>query len=170
MRHAQTIYAQRTDGSSLLQDMVALEHTREHLLIEQGVHFSVIVPFAARFAYESWIVPNRHVNSLADMSAAQIDELALLYQRQARRYDILFQRSSPNVTLLHNSPCDYHSEHASDNRHWCFHLAFQPPLRDPEKLKFLAGFESGANNIVNPVQPEQAAMQLRQIDIEAWQA
>jgi len=41
-------------------------------------------------------------------------------------------------------------------------------LRDPVKMKFLAGFESGSNNIVNPTQPEHAAEQLRQIDVSSW--
>ena len=75
-------------------------------------------------------------------------------------YDLLFERSSPNVTLLHNAPCDDHE----GNRDWCFHIAMQPPLRDPEKLKYLAGFESGSANIINPVPPEVAASQLRQCD------
>lgn len=170
MRNAQTLYAQRNRGASLLQSMLESAHTKNHLLVEEGDYFSLIVPFAARFAYESWIVPKRHVGSLADMDDAEITELASLYQSQARRYDILFKRSSPNITLLHNAPCDHASDDAQNNQHWCFHLAFQPPLRDPEKLKFLAGFESGSNNIVNPVQPEAAAQQLRDIDVSDWQA
>ena len=128
----------------------------------------MIVPFAARFAYETWIVPHRHVNSLAQMHANELSELAQLYQNQVKRYDLLFKRVAPNITLIHNAPCDTDSGDAHMNAHWCFHLAYQPPLRDPEKMKFLAGFESGTNNIVNPVQPELAAAQLRLIDIGEW--
>lgn len=168
MRKAQHDYAISQDGHSLLQDMLLLTHTQEHLVVEAGEHFSVIVPFAARFAYETWIVPHRHVGSMAQMSDMEIADLAQLYQRQAQRYDLLFKRSAPNITLIHNSPCDNDSTDSIKNKHWCFHLAFQPPLREPEKMKFLAGFESGSNNIVNPVQPEVAAAQLRDIDISRW--
>lgn len=168
MREAQATHAREHTGESLLQSLLHDPHTQSELMVEKNSLFSVIVPFAARFAYETWIVPNRHVSSLADMTDAELDELADIYQRQVKRYDLLFQRSAPNITLLHNAPCD--DAHQADNLHWCFHLAFQPPLRDPEKLKFLAGFESGSNNIVNPVQPEQAAQQLRQIDTGAWQS
>ena len=167
MRRAQTSYTQSNNGKSLLQDMLALQHTQDKLLVESSEHFSVIVPFAARFAYETWIVPHRKVGSLSGMSDAEIADLAAIYQRQVRRYDLLFQRSAPNITLIHNAPCN-HAE-ADLNKHWCFHLGFQPPLRDPEKLKFLAGFESGSNNVVNPVQAEHAAQQLRGIDLEQWQ-
>lgn len=170
LRNSQAHYAQQNPGNSLLLDLLRNPHTQDKLIVEAGQHFSVLVPFAARFAFETWIVPHRLVASVADMQSAELAELAALYQRQARRYDVLFKRSAPNVTLLHNAPCDMHSEEASKNTHWCFHLAFQPPLRDPEKLKFLAGFEAGSNNIVNPVQPELAAEQLRNIDINAWRS
>lgn len=161
---AQTAEAQGHDNPSLLQSLLSHAHTQNNCVIETNEHFSVIVPFAARFAYESWIVPHRHVSSLSDMSDAELDSLGVLYQRQVRRYDLLFERVAPNVSLLHNAPTDDHP----DNAHWCFHLAFHPPLRDSEKLKYLAGFESAANNIVNPVRPEDAAAQMREIDVEAW--
>ena len=160
LREAQARHAREHGGDSLLQGLRA----NAELLVERGEHHSVIVPWAARFAYESWIVPHRHVPSVGEMDEAELDELLVLYRRQVRRYDVLFRRSAPNVTLLHNAPCDDHP----DNAHWCFHLAFHPPLRDPEKMKFLAGFESGSNNIVNPLQPEHAAEQLRRIDLADW--
>lgn len=170
LRNSQAEYARQNPGKSLLQDVLSNAHTQKHLIVEAGQHFSVLVPFAARFAFETWIVPHRLVASVADMQTEELAELAILYQHQAKRYDLLFKRSAPNVTLLHNAPCDEHGEDASKNQHWCFHLAFQPPLRDPEKLKFLAGFEAGSNNIVNPVQPELAAEQLRNIDLNAWRS
>ncbi len=168
MRQAQVDYAANHNGASLLQDLLAEPHTQANLVVDTNTHFSVIVPFAARFAYETWIIPHRHVTSLSDMNRAELQDLAMLYQRQVRRYDILFNRSAPNITLLHNAPCD--QANAQSNRQWCFHLGFQPPLRDPQKMKFLAGFESGSNNIVNPVQPEQAAEQLRSIDMMRYSA
>lgn len=164
LRDNQAAHALEFGGASLLQTLLASAPVQDQLIVDRNEHFSVIVPWAARFAYETWIVPHRHVGSVADMSEAELIDLASIYQRQVRRYDVLFRRAAPNVTLLHNAPCDDHP----DNVHWCFHLAFHPPLRDPEKLKFLAGFESGANNIVNPVQPEQAAAQLRAVDVDAW--
>ncbi len=159
LRDSQTQYAKRHGGQCLLQDMLLADHVQSHLLIEQNQYWSVIVPYAARFSYETWIAPNRKIASLADTSDAEIAELALCYQRQVRRYDKLFQRSAPNITVFHNAPCDENP----DNEHWCFHLAFHPPLRDSQKLKFLAGFESGSNNIVNPMVPENAATIMREL-------
>ena len=157
MRHAQSNYRQH-NKQSLLQAMIDRPEYQQALLVERGDHFVTVVPFAARFAFESWIVPTRHVQSLAEMSDEELQELASMYQRQAQRYDSIFKRSCPNVTLLHNAPCD----NSAANNDWCFHLAMQPPLRDLNKLKYLAGFESGSGNIINPVQPETAAEVMRQ--------
>lgn len=159
MRQAQANYATDNNGQYLLQDMLAMELVQQELMVEKNKYWSVIVPYAARFSYETWIVPNRQLGSLAEASDAEMRELALCYQRQVKRYDTLFQRSAPNITLLHNAPCDDHA----DNEHWCFHLAFHPPLRDAEKMKYLAGFESGSNNIVNPLMPEHAAATMRKL-------
>lgn len=160
MRTAQVNYAARNNGAALLGEMLS-DRQGSALIVERSEHCSVIVPFAARFAYETWLVPHRQVPYITDLSDAELDDLALMYQRQAKRYDVLFQRESPNITLIHNAPCDDHK----DNRHWYFHIAMQPPLRDLEKVKFLAGAEAGSNNIVNPLQPEQAASQLRECAI-----
>ena len=157
MRRAQSNYRQH-NKQSLLQAMIDRPEYQQALLVERGDYFVTVVPFAARFAFESWIVPTRHVQSLAEMSDEELQELASMYQRQAQRYDSIFKRSCPNVTLLHNAPCD----NSAANSDWCFHLAMQPPLRDLNKLKYLAGFESGSGNIINPVQPETAAEVMRQ--------
>ena len=160
MRKAQAAYAHKHESpllQQLLQRPEYSENADDSLLIEEGVWFKTIVPYFARFSYETWIVPKQHTNFIDAFDDSQLSELAALYQRQVKRYDVLFQRSSPNITLLHNAPCDEHG----DNEWCCFHIAMQPPLREPDKLKFLAGFESGAGNIVNPMVPEIAARQLR---------
>ena len=120
------------------------------------------MPFSARFSYETWVIPHRQVPVLTELTSEELNDLAAMYQRQAKRYDILFKRRSPNITLLHNAPCDQDPANAD----WHFHIAMLPPLRDPEKVKYLAGAEAGSNNVINPLQPEQAAEQLRQIEID----
>jgi UDPglucose--hexose-1-phosphate uridylyltransferase len=156
MRRSQNNYAQQHAGQSMLGDMLSLS---DELIVEQSEHWSVIVPFAARFSYETWVIPHRRVADMSELNEAELDDLAGTYQRQAQRYDHFFKRPAPNITLIHNAPCD--SSDASVNQHWHFHIAMQPPLRDPEKLKYLAGAEAGTNNIINPLQPEHAAAQLR---------
>lgn len=164
MRDNQAAYWNKYQESLLQALLKRVEYSQaaEHgLLVEEGEYFKTIVPWFAQFAYESWIVPKQHTQSIADFDDASLGELAVLYQRQVQRYDSIFERSAPNITLLHNAPCDGHP----DNQWSCFHIGFKPPLREPDKLKFLAGFEAGAGNIVNPLTPEVAALRLRECAI-----
>ncbi|PWQ96985.1 galactose-1-phosphate uridylyltransferase [Leucothrix arctica] len=156
-RKAQAEWA-RDNSSVMLLDLIAREEYQYSLKVSETDHFMAIVPYFARFAYECWIIPKAAAKHIGDMSDAQRDDLALLYQKMAKTYNVLFQRESPNISLMYNAPCDTHQ----DNQHWQFHFVMQPPLREPDKLKYLAGFESGTANIVNPVQPEAAAQRLRE--------
>jgi len=53
MRRAQARYATERPGQSLLQDMLARAELGKSQVIERHTHWSVIVPFAARFAFET---------------------------------------------------------------------------------------------------------------------
>ena len=156
LRQSQANWASEYN-SSLLLKLIARDEYKASLKITENEDFIVIVPYFARFAYETWIIPKQAVQHIGQLNNTALDSLALLYQQMAKTYNVLFQRESPNISLMYNSPCDDHK----DNKHWQFHLVMQPPLREPDKLKYLAGFESGSANIVNPVQPEVAAESLR---------
>ena len=167
IRQSQHQYAQANKAQQLLQALVARDEYQNALLVEQGSYFKTIVPFAARYPYETWVVPTRHVQSVDLFTSKELLELGMMYQRQVRRYDRLFRRSSPIMTIFQNAPCDANLANAD----WCFHIALQPPLRDSNTLKYFAGYEAGSNNIVNPVQPEKAAAALRECnpdEVPTW--
>ena len=156
-RQAQTDWA-ATHDSKLLLALIDRPEYASHLKIAENDSCVAIVPYFARFAYECWIIPKQSKQHLGELSTPELNDLALLYQAMAKTYNVLFQRESPNISLLYNSPCDGDKS----NQHWQFHVVMQPPLREPDKLKYLAGYESGSANIVNPVQPEVAAERLRE--------
>lgn len=155
-RTAQAAFASE-HAQPLLLSLIARDEYQHDLKIAENEHFIAIVPYFARFAYECWIIAKQPTRHIGQMSADALSDLASLYQQMAKTYNVLFQRESPNISLMYNAPCDGHD----DNQHWQFHFVMQPPLREPDKLKYLAGFESGTANIVNPVQPEVAAARLR---------
>lgn len=156
MRQAQTTYWEKNQ-SRLLQDMLSNQHIKEKLIISESQHWATLVPFSARFPYETWVIPKRHTTSLLDLDDEELEDLGLMYQQQLQRYDALFNRETPNMTMFHSAPCDGH-KHSQNS---CFHIAMQPPLMSPVRLKYLAGWESASGNVTNPVQPEFAAEQLR---------
>jgi UDPglucose--hexose-1-phosphate uridylyltransferase len=156
LRTSQTDWA-KEHQSNLLLDLIARPEYENTLKIAENEHCIAIIPYFARFAYECWIIPKQAAQHIGQLSEAVLYDLADLYQQMAKTYNVLFQRESPNISLLYNAPCDDHL----DNANWQFHIIMQPPLREPDKLKYLAGYESGSANIVNPVQPEIAAVSLR---------
>ena len=157
LRESQTDWTKQ-HNSNLLLDLIARLEYQDTLKIAENEHCIAIIPYFARFAYECWIIPKQAAQHIGQLSDAVLYDLANLYQQMAKTYNVLFQRESPNISLLYNAPCDDHP----DNSNWQFHIVMQPPLREPDKLKYLAGYESGSANIVNPVQPEIAAESLRQ--------
>ena len=159
IRQSQAEYAQE-HGSHLILDWL-LKSQEDGLSVVENEFFIAAVPFAARFPYETWITSKRKLSHLGQLQDHELPALASIYQEMAKRYNGLFKREAPNITLIQNAPVDSNSENDS----WQFHIVMQPPLRDSSKLKYLAGFESGTNCIVNPVQPEQAAASLRAVQL-----
>jgi UDPglucose--hexose-1-phosphate uridylyltransferase len=149
----------------LLEELVEHELRKGSRIVCQNEYFVAFIPFFARFVYETYIVPRRHIASLADFSAEEILAYAEIHHQMIVKYDNLYNMSFPNITMLHNAPVD--GNEISANFH--FHTEFYPPMRSPDKLKYLAGFESGGGNIINPVKPEEAADRLRQASVIHYQ-
>jgi UDPglucose--hexose-1-phosphate uridylyltransferase len=148
----------KAHSSHLLCDLLNHELTQNKRIICQNEHFVVFIPFFARFVYETYIVPRRFVSNISALNTNEKEALADILKTVLVKFDNLYQMSFPNITMLQNAPSDGKPE--SDQFH--FHIEFYPPLRSPDKLKYLAGFESGGGNIVNPVLPDEAASRMRE--------
>ena len=153
---AQTAY-RRERGGSLMLDLAANEIKVKDRVVLRNEHFVAFIPYFARFAFETYIVPLRKVSRITDLDAAETRSFAEIFRTMLVKFDNLYGMSFPNITMFHNAPTDG----APENEEFVFHVEFYPPMRKPETLKYLAGFESGGGNIINPVMPEAAAEQLR---------
>jgi UDPglucose--hexose-1-phosphate uridylyltransferase len=147
------------NGSCMLCDLLKQELIQDKRVVCSNRDFVAFVPPFARNKYEVYIVPRNHVTDIASLDDSAIASLSNLYHEMLIRYDNLFQISFPNITVFYNAPC----KEGIDRTPWHFHIAFFPPLRSPDKLKYLAGFETGGGNIVNPSLPEDAAVELRNL-------
>jgi UDPglucose--hexose-1-phosphate uridylyltransferase len=128
-------------------------------IVCQNDYFVSYVPYFARHSYEIHIIPRRHVRYITELTNAERTSLAELYKEVLVRYDNFFQIPTPNITIFQNAPCG----NGINPEPYHFHIEFYPPLRSPEKLKYMAGFESGGGNIINPSQPEESAKSLRNV-------
>ena len=82
--------------------------------------------------------------------------LAAILKTVIVKYDHLFGFSFPYIMLMHQSPTD-----GKRHRYHHFHVEFYPPHRSRDKIKYLAGCESGAGMFINDTIAEEKAAELR---------
>jgi UDPglucose--hexose-1-phosphate uridylyltransferase len=131
-------------------------HDGRRVILEND-RFVAFIPFFARLPYEVYLAPKRHLASLAEFTAADRVDLAVILKGLLLKYDALFGFSFPYIMVIHQAPTD-----GGSYPDYHLHFEFYPPLRTANKLKFLAGCESGAGNYINDTMAEEKAAELRQ--------
>jgi UDPglucose--hexose-1-phosphate uridylyltransferase len=126
-------------------------------LVWENATFAAFVPFFARYPYELYVAPKRHISSLRKMTERDLDDLADALLVVTRKFDRLFGFSLPYIMAMHQEPTV-----AGYEFDW-FHVEFYPPYRTANKLKYLAGSEAGANAFINDTLPENTAETLRSL-------
>jgi UDPglucose--hexose-1-phosphate uridylyltransferase len=148
-------YHERT-GRNLFLDVIAAEQRDAQRILMETNHAIAFVPQFARYAYEVYVMPKALRPSLADLSAAEIHDLAVTLQTVLIKYDNLFQMPFPYLLAIHQAPTD-----GADHSEFQLHIELQPPLRQPGLLKFLAGPELGGGNFLSDTSPEEKAAELQ---------
>jgi UDPglucose--hexose-1-phosphate uridylyltransferase len=142
-------------GTCLQCDLLAAECDDGTRVVSASSHWICYVPFAARWPYEVRLVPRRHVPDLPALDDDELSDLAEMYLTVLRGFDRLFDTPTPYISGWQQAPVRQNRE--------VWHLAAEifTIRRAPEKLKYLAGSESGAAVWINDVTPEDAAARLR---------
>ncbi|EFH83660.1 galactose-1-phosphate uridylyltransferase [Ktedonobacter racemifer] len=142
-------------GRSLFADIIAAEQTDGRRILFEDEYSIAFVPYFARYAYEVYLAPKRGVPHIHALTDAETASLAQALKQVTVRFDNLWQMPFPYVMPLHQAPCD-----GGDYRAYHFFIAFHPPLRRPNVLKYLAGPEIGGGNFISDTSPEAKAAEL----------
>lgn len=134
-------------------DIVRQELHQRIRLIAENESFIAIAPFAARFPFETWILPKGHDPFFEDAHKQEYMDLARILKGVLMRIDLVLT-TPPYNFIIHNSPL-----RALDGRHYHWHLEIMP------KLTQVAGFEWGSGFYINPTSPEEAAQYLREVTV-----
>jgi Galactose-1-phosphate uridylyltransferase len=118
----------------------------------------VFVPEAARWPYEVRIFPLVRVPDLPALDEAARDSFGPLYLDVLRRFDALFGQPAPYIAAWHQAPVG----DADARGRFAAHLQVLSVRRAANKLKYLAGTESGMGVWINDIVPEEAALRLRE--------
>jgi UDPglucose--hexose-1-phosphate uridylyltransferase len=120
-------------------------------LVHRGAGMLGFAPYAARFPFETWILPEHHSSHFEDTGPAEIASLAVALLEVTRKLDAVLDRPEFNLMLMTAPLATGHLPHY----HWRIELV--------PRLGRIAGFELGSGTFLNPVAPEEAARRLRRV-------
>lgn len=160
-RHLRAYYQKH--GRPLLDDYAKKEITKKERVVVENEDFVVVVPFWACYPFETMLIArDSKIKRMNDMSAKQINNLALIIKELTTKYDNLFNCSFPYSMGFHGAPTGELAN--EDTSHWTFHAIYYPPLlRSSTIRKFMVGFELLCQ-AQRDLTPEQAAERLRNLD------
>ncbi|HIP96098.1 MAG TPA: galactose-1-phosphate uridylyltransferase [Anaerolineae bacterium] len=131
----------------------------ERLVMETD-GFVALSPFAARFPFETWILPKRHMCDFTYIKDQEFGALAHVLRTILNKMRVALNDPAFNY-ILHTAPFrrprpGYWATVEYDY-HW--HIEIIP------RLTKMAGFEWGSGFYINPTSPEVAAQVLRNIEV-----
>ena len=150
-------YAAGEGSPCLWCDMLVNELQNRCRIVEELEHFVALCPFVSRFPAEVSVYPKRHAPFFEDQTVVELAECARLIRRTIQR----LEKSTPWIkgrlaynVILHTGPL-----HREEETPYHFHFSILP------SLSRAAGFEWGTGLHINPIAPETAASQLRDVSL-----
>lgn len=140
-------------GRCLICDLIQQELSASIRIVETTRHFVALQPYAARFPFETWLLPRSHQSHYEELDDELMDELGRLLKNSIARIERVSDQPPYNY-LLHTGPTKVP---AVEHYHWHFEIF--------PRLTRVAGFEWGTGFYINPIPPEEAARYLRDVKL-----
>jgi UDPglucose--hexose-1-phosphate uridylyltransferase len=134
-------------------DIVDQERSSGSRVILETDHYLATAPYAARFPFETWIIPKKHSSHFESIEISQVKNLGWIHRAVMRKIEKVLEKPAYNL-MIHSAPVQ---EGAMAHYHW--HIEIIP------KLTKVAGFEWGTGFYINPTPPEEAARFLREAGV-----
>ncbi|KAL8062263.1 hypothetical protein ABFX02_02G136200 [Erythranthe guttata] len=128
---------------------------KDDLLIDQSSHFISVVPFAATYPFEIWIIPRDHSSHFHDLDNDKAVDLGGLLKLTLAKMCLQLNEPPYNL-MIHSAPLRIDSTQLPFT-HWFIQIVPQ--------LTTVGGFELATGCYINPVLPEDAAEVLREVII-----
>ncbi|KAL6499465.1 hypothetical protein OROGR_027375 [Orobanche gracilis] len=125
------------------------------LLIDESSYFISVVPFAAAFPFEIWIIPRNHSSHFHDINNDEALDLGGFLKLMLVKLSLQLNNPPYNF-MIHSAPLQMESTQLPFT-HWFIQIVPQ--------LTVIGGFELGTGCYINPVPPEDAAKVLREVTI-----
>lgn len=149
MRGAEDYFERR--GTCIFCDIVRQELLLKERIVDENPQFVAIAPYASRFPFEMCVLPKKHCAHFSDVQKNDVVQLGRLMKSVLQRMNAVLDYPAYNF-IIHTSPL---KSNRPEFYHW--HIEIMP------KLLLTAGFEWGTGFYINPIPPEKAAADLRDI-------
>ncbi|KAF6139341.1 hypothetical protein GIB67_021551 [Kingdonia uniflora] len=127
----------------------------DEILINESNHFISIVPFAASFPFEIWVIPRDHVSHFHELDNEKAKDLGELLKLMLQK--LSQQLNDPPFNfMIHTAPLEVSAPQLPYS-HWFLQIVPQ--------LSGIGGFEMGSGCYINPIFPEDAAKVLREVNL-----
>ena len=136
-------------GRCVFCDLLSHESRAAERLVLETPNFVALLPFAGRFAYETWVLPRTHESRYEALTDELALELAEVLRIVLSKLDAVLDEPAYNY-FLHTAPL-----RSPELPHYHWHLEIIP------RTARAAGFEWGSGCFINTVAPERAAAELR---------
>lgn len=144
----------------LFCEHVAQEANDKRRIIVETDSILAYIPETARYPYEVHITSKSHRALIEQLSKQEVKDLAYVLKQVIYKYNGLFDFEMPYILAHHQANA---GEYDNEFFHW--HIEIYPPYRSANKLKYLAGVESGVGFFVNDTLPEEKAKELQNIEV-----
>jgi len=137
-------------GECVFCALIREELEQGRRVVLETPEFLAFEPFAARFPFETTIIPKRHQAAFSDLENGEVRSLAEVLKETLGRLKRVVNDPPYNM-MIHSAPLGFLY---IPYYHW--HIEIIPRLTTP------AGFEWGTDFYINPTPPEEAAQFLRE--------
>jgi UDPglucose--hexose-1-phosphate uridylyltransferase len=145
-------------GANLFAAVLAAERHSGDRIVAENETWTAFVPPAARWPIDIHFYPHRQMSDLTDLTVEERDDFADLYLSILQRLDGLYETPLPYIAGWHQAPVHRGRDLAY------LHLELFSIRRAADKLKYLAGSESGMAVWINDATPEQIAQLIRRAE------
>lgn len=148
-----TELARLGDGHRLLED-------DPDLVVVERDGWRAWVPGAPIYPYGMRVAPLEQRPDLVSLTGAERDAFGSVFTEALARLEGVFDPPMPYLFWIHQRPTD-----GGDWPQAWMHVEIVGPHRSPGVARYVAGAELGSGAYLNPVVPEEAAANLRAVEV-----
>ncbi len=149
----------QTNKRVMIEDMIVQEYSDNMRIILESHSFVAFCPFASEYPFELLICAKEGLSRFEYISEQQIDSLSELLSMLFKRLEKVLGKFDYNISI--EIP-PLNKDHSCEEFYDAIDSITRFTMRITPRVYMLAGFETTANMMINPVSPERAASKLRE--------